>query len=65
VPAPADVGRLILNVIEVAITDAGDDVLLTGICRSMDATADTEAATARSKMSASARVPPAEVLEKM
>jgi hypothetical protein len=65
VPAPAGVGRLVLDGVEVANAAAGDGVLLTGICKSMDVTADTEAATARSKMSASARLPPAEVLEKM
>jgi hypothetical protein len=64
-PAPAGVGRLVLDGVEVASAAAGDGMLLTGICRSMDAMTDTEATTAKSKMSASARLPPAEVLEKM
>jgi hypothetical protein len=65
VPATAGVGRLVLDGVEVASATVSDGVLLTGICRSMDATADTKAATARSKMSTSARLSPVKVLEKM
>jgi len=54
VAALAAVGRLVLDGVEVTSAAAGNGVLLTGICRSMDASADTETTMVRNEMSASA-----------
>ena len=47
--ALAAVRRLILDGVEVTSAAAGNGVLLTGICRSMDASADTETAMVRNE----------------
>ena len=52
--ALAAVGRLVLDGVEVTSAAAGNGVLLTGICRSMDASTDTETTMVRNEMSASA-----------
>ena len=45
--APTGGGSLVLEAVEVARTDASDGALLIGICKSMDAAADTDDAAAR------------------
>ena len=52
--ALAAVGRLVLDGVEVTSATADNGVLLTGICRSMDASADTDTTMGRNEMSASA-----------